>query len=266
MTFTQKILSAQAKANSSLCIGLDTDIRKLPEILKNEQNPMAAFNKAIIEATSDLACAYKPNVAYYEANGMKGLDAIASLLSDIPSHVFTIADCKRGDIGATSDQYHIAWQENFRFDVVTLSPYMGKDSIDAYIQSEEQGAFFLGLTSNLGAKDFQYLELANGKKLYEQVTDTVDEWNKAKKNCGLVVGATKPEELRALRERAPELPFLVPGVGAQGGSLEESLKANGNGIALINVSRGVTAASNGSDFAEAARAAALKFVEAMRAL
>lgn len=266
MTFIEKIVSAQNIANSSLCIGLDTDIRKVPEILKNELNPVATFNKAIIEATSDLACAYKPNVAYYEANGMKGLEAIASLLDVIPSNIFTIADCKRGDIGATSDQYRTAWQENFHFDAVTLSPYMGKDSIDTFIQHPEQGAFFLGLTSNPGAKDFQYLELTNGKKLYEHVTDTVAEWNKAKKNCGLVVGATKAEELRALRERAPELPFLVPGVGAQGGSLEDSLKANGNGIALINVSRGITAASSGSDFAEAARAAALKYVEAMRAL
>lgn len=266
MTFTQKILSAQEKANSSLCIGLDTDIRKLPEILKNEPNPMAAFNKAIIEATSDLACAYKPNTAYYEAGGTKGLDALSATLDAIPSHILTIGDCKRGDMSTTNEQYHIAWQELFRFDSITVSPYMGRESYEPFLQSEEQGVFFLGLTSNPGAKDFQYLELANGKKLYEQVTDTVAEWNKAKKNCGLVVGATKPEELRALRERAPELPFLVPGVGAQGGSLEESLKANGSGIALINVSRGVTAASNGSDFAEAARAAALKFVEAMRAL
>jgi orotidine-5'-phosphate decarboxylase len=169
-------------------------------------------------------------------------------------------------MSTTNEQYHIAWQELFRFDSITVSPYMGRESYEPFLQSEEQGVFFLGLTSNPGARDFQYLDLANGKKLYEHVTDTVAEWNKVKKNCGLVVGATKAEELRALRERAPELPFLVPGVGAQGGSLEDSLKANGNGIALINVSRGVTAASNGSDFAEAARAAALKYVEAMRAL
>jgi orotidine-5'-phosphate decarboxylase len=261
MTFVEKIRSAQAKANSSLCIGLDTDIRKLPEILKNEKNPMAAFNKAIIEATSDLAAAYKPNTAYYEACGTKGLDALSATLDTIPSHILTIGDCKRGDMSTTNEQYHIAWQELFRFDSITVSPYMGRESYEPFLQSEEQGVFFLGLTSNPGARDFQYLDLANGKKLYEHVTDTV-----AKKNCGLVVGATKAEELRALRERAPELPFLVPGVGAQGGSLEDSLKANGNGIALINVSRGVTAASNGSDFAEAARAAALKYVEAMRAL
>lgn len=266
MTFTEKILSAQSKTNSKLCIGLDTDIHKVPEHLRGEGNPVATFNKAIIDATSDIACAYKPNTAYYEAYGTKGLDALAATLSHIPSHIFTIGDCKRGDLGATSEQYHIAWQKNFYFDAITLSPYMGRDSIEPYITDGEQGAFFLGLTSNPSAKEFQYLPLANGKKLYEQVADTVKEWNAAKKNCGLVVGATKSEELKALRERAPELPFLVPGVGAQGGSLEESLKANGDGIAIINVSRGVCGASSGKDFAEAARAAAMKYVEAMRNL
>jgi orotidine-5'-phosphate decarboxylase len=266
MTFLEKIRSAQARTNSKLCIGLDTDWRRVPDILKGEKNPVFAFNKAIIDATSDLACAYKPNTAYYEAFGEAGLSALAQTLEYIEDHIFTIGDCKRGDMGATSEQYHIAWQEEFYFDAITLSPYMGSDSVEPFLRSEEQGAFFLGLTSNPGARDFQYLELASGKKLYEQVTDTVREWNKAKKNCGLVVGATKPEELKAIRERAPELPFLIPGVGAQGGSLEESLKANGNGIAIINVSRGITAASSGKDFAEAARAAALKYVEVMRAL
>lgn len=266
MTFIDKIRSAQTKTNSKLCIGLDTDINKIPEHLLGEENPVATFNKAIIDATSDIACAYKPNTAYYEAYGTKGLDALAVTLAHIPSHIFTIGDCKRGDLGATSDQYHIAWQKNFHFDAITLSPYMGRDSIEPFLTNEGQGAFFLGLTSNPGAKDFQYLPLANGKKLYEHVTDTVSEWNNMRKNCGLVVGATKPEELKALRERAPELPFLVPGVGAQGGSLEESLKANGDGIAIINVSRGVCGASNGKDFAEAARAAAMKYVEVMRSL
>ncbi|MDP4219157.1 MAG: orotidine-5'-phosphate decarboxylase [Bacteroidota bacterium] len=264
MTFIEKIKSAQAKTNSKLCIGLDTALANVPEFLHGESNPVLAFNKAIIDATKDLACAYKPNLAYYEAYGAKGIEALEGTLTHIPSDIFTIADVKRGDIGATSDQYALAYQELYPFDSVTISPYMGSDSVQSFLGREDRGVFFLGLTSNQGAKDFQYLELQNGKKLYEEVTDKVREWSKAKKNCGLVVGATKASELKALRERAPELPFLVPGIGAQGGSLRDVLEANGNGIALINVSRAVCGASKGKDFAEAARAAAEKLVEEMR--
>jgi orotidine-5'-phosphate decarboxylase len=263
MTFLEKITNAITTNRSMLCVGLDTDIRKIPEVLRNEKDPVAAFNKALIEATSDLACAYKPNLAYYEAQGSRGLDSVLATLEAIPKHILTIADVKRGDLGATSDQYAIAYQKTFPFDCVTLSPYMGWDSVEPYLKEESKGAFFLGVTSNPGAKDFEYLELANGKKLYEQVTDTVVSWN-TKKNCGLVVGATKPAELAALRERAPDLPFLVPGVGAQGGSLADSLKANGKGIALINASRSIAYASSGSDFAEAARKAAEEMVTEMR--
>jgi orotidine-5'-phosphate decarboxylase len=158
----------------------------------------------------------------------------------------------------------MAYQDQFPFDAITISPYMGSDSVESFLRRDDKGVFFLGLTSNTGAKDFQYLELANGKKLYEEVTDKVREWNKPKKNCGLVVGATKPSELKALRDRVPELPFLIPGVGTQGGSLKEVLAANGDGIALINVSRAICSASKERNFAEAARAAAMKIVEEMR--
>jgi orotidine-5'-phosphate decarboxylase len=264
MTFLEKIKSAQQKSNSKLCIGLDTALSNVPEVLLGEANPVLAFNKAIIDATKDIACAYKPNVAYYEAYGVKGFEALEGTLAHIPESILSIADIKRGDIGATSDQYAFAYQVNLNFDAITISPYMGKDSVESFLKRDECGVFFLGLTSNSGAQDFQYLELRNGKKLYEEVTDKVLEWNKAKQNCGLVVGATKPSELKALRERAPELPFLIPGIGAQGGSLEEVLEANGSGIALINVSRGICGASKGKDFAEAARAAAMKLVEQMR--
>lgn len=260
MTFIEKIKSAQSKTNSKLCIGLDTSLAGVPEFLHSEVNPVLTFNKAIIDATKDIVCAYKPNVAYYEAYGVNGFDALEATLNYIPSEIFTIADIKRGDIGATSDQYAIAYQENLPFDSITISPYMGKDSVESFLRREDRGVFFLGLTSNQGAKDFQYLELKNGKKLYEEVTDKVRQWNAPKGNCGLVVGATKPSELKALRERAPELPFLIPGIGAQGGSLEEVLHANGDGIAIINVSRAVCGASKGKDFAEAARAAALKYI------
>lgn len=264
MTFLDKIKSAQSRTNSKLCIGLDTSLSNIPEFLLSEANPVLAFNKAIIDATKDITCAYKPNIAYYEAYGVKGFEALEGTLNHIPNEIFTVADVKRGDLGATSDQYAIAYQERFPFDSLTINPYMGSDSVEPFLKRDDRGVFFLGLTSNPSAKEFQYLELTGGKKLYEEVTDKVREWNKPKGNCGLVVGATKPSELKALRQRAPELPFLIPGIGAQGGSLEEVLAANGNGIALINVSRAVCGASKGKDFAEAARAAAMKLVEQMR--
>lgn len=260
MTFLEKIISAQKQSHSILCIGLDTDYRKLPEILDDDPNPVLAFNRAIIEATSDLACCYKLQIAYYEAYGERCYETIQATLECIPKHIVTIADVKRGDIGATSDQYAYAWQELIPFDAMTINPLMGTDGVEPFLTREDRGVFFLGLTSNPGARDFEYLELTNGKKLYEEITDKVREWNEPKKNAGLVVGATKPAELKALRERAPELPFLIPGVGTQGGTMEEVKAANGDGIALVNVSRGIIAASRGNDFAEAARAAAIQYV------
>lgn len=259
MTFLEKIKLAQAKSHSLLCVGLDTDWKTIPEILKNEPNPVAAFNRAIIDATSDLACCYKLQMAYYEANGKNGIDAVEQTLAHIPKHILTIGDVKRGDIGATSEQYAYAYQELFPFDAITINPLMGFDGVEPFLRREDRGVFFLGLTSNPGARDFEYLDLTNGKKLYEEITDKIREWNEPKKNAGLVVGATKPTELKALRQRAPELPFLIPGVGTQGGTLEEVLEANEDGIALINVSRGIVGASKGSDFAEAARVAAKKY-------
>jgi orotidine-5'-phosphate decarboxylase len=259
MTFLEKIKSAQQKSGSMLCVGLDTDYQKLPEILDDERNPVLAFNKAIIDATSDLVCCYKLQIAYYEAYGERFYESVQSTLGYIPKHILTIGDVKRGDIGATSEKYAHAYQDMFAFDAITINPLMGFDAAEPFLRREDRGVFFLGLTSNPGARDFEYLELQNGKKLYEEITDKVREWNEPRKNAGLVVGATKPQELRALRERAPELPFLIPGVGTQGGTMEEVKEANGNGIAIVNVSRGIIAASKGKDFAEAARAAAMKF-------
>lgn len=265
MTFLEKIRASQERANSILCVGLDTDWRLLPESLKNDKNPVLSFNKAIIDATQDIACCYKLQMAYYEAYGEPGIAAVRETLEAIPAHIFTIADVKRGDIGATTDLYAYAYQELFDFDSVTINPYMGYDAAEPFLRREDKGAFFLGLTSNKSARDFEYAELKNGKRLYEEVTDKVREWNGPKHNAGLVVGATKPEELRALRSRAPELPFLIPGVGAQGGTIADVKAGNGNGIALVNISRGIAGASKGTDFPEAARAAAMKFVEEMRA-
>ncbi len=266
MKFTEKIRRARERSNSLLCIGLDTDWRKLPEILRNSENPVLEFNRAIIDATKDIACSYKLNLAYYEAFGEKGIQAVHGTLSSIPDEIVTIGDVKRGDIGATSDQYAYAYQEYFPFDSITINPLMGTDAVEPFLRNEDRAVFFLGLTSNPGAQDFEYLELKNGKRLYEEITDKVREWNQGKQNCGLVVGATKPAELKALRQRAPELPFLVPGVGTQGGSLSQVIEANGEGDILINVSRAIANASNKEDFAEAARAAALKLVGQMREL
>ncbi|HZK75810.1 MAG TPA: orotidine-5'-phosphate decarboxylase, partial [Candidatus Kapabacteria bacterium] len=211
MTFLEKIKSAQEKSGSLLCVGLDTDHQKLPDILRNEPNPVLAFNKAIIDATSDFVCCYKLQMAYYEAYGERFYETVQSTLEYIPKHILTIGDVKRGDIGATSEKYAFAYQEMFGFDSITINPLMGFDAAEPFLRREDRGVFFLGLTSNPSARDFEYLELANGKKLYEEITDKVREWNEPKKNAGLVVGATKPQELRALRERAPELPFLIPG-------------------------------------------------------
>ena len=263
MTFFEKTKHAQRKTNSLLCVGLDTDAKSIPEVLRSEKNPVAAFNRAIIEATKDLACSYKLQMAYYEADGARGFSTVEETLKHIPSDLLTIGDVKRGDIGATSEQYSYAYQEMFAFDSITINPLMGYDAVEPFLRREDRGVFILGLTSNPGARDFEYLELKNGKRLYEEVTDRAREWNAAKKNLGIVVGATKPEELRALRERAPELPFLIPGVGTQGGSMQEVIQANGDGIALINISRGIAGASKGADFAEAARAAAERFVAEM---
>lgn len=266
MTFLEKLENAKQRSNSLLCIGLDTDWRKIPDFLHREENPVLAFNRAIIDATKDFAIGYKMNLAYYEAYGEAGIYALHRTISRIPSHLITVGDIKRGDIGNTSEQYAFTYQEYFGFDAITINPLMGYDAVEPFLRREEQGVFFLGLTSNPGAKDFEYLELKNGKRLYEEITDKVVEWNQPKKNCGLVVGATKPEELKALRQRAPQLPFLIPGIGAQGGSLEQVLEANGDAPAMINVSRAVANASNAEDFAEAAAAAAEKLVKQMREL
>lgn len=266
MKFVDKIRRSRERSNSLLCIGLDTDSQKLPEFLHVHKNPVLEFNRAIIDATKDIACAYKLNMAYYEAYGEAGIEAIRGTLSHIPEGIVTIGDVKRGDIGNTSDQYAFTYQDYFTFDSITINPLMGTDAVMPFLKHEDRGVFFLGLTSNPGAQDFEYLELKNGKRLYEEITDKVREWNQDKQNCGLVVGATKPSELKALRERAPELPFLVPGVGTQGGSLSDVLAANGKGEILINVSRAVANASRAEDFAEAAREAALKLVEEMREL
>ena len=262
MNFTARLLQSQKKSNSLFCIGLDTDVAKLPEFLRSHANPQAEFNRRIIEATSDIVCAYKINSAFYEAEAEQGWRALRETRNSIPSGVISIADAKRGDIGNSSERYANIFLNDLKFDAVTVSAYMGKDSVDPFIQSAERCAFILAATSNAGAKDFQRLKV--GKKfLYEKIIETAMKWN-AKKNIGFVAGATKPNELRAIRKKAPAVPLLIPGVGAQGGSIESAVRygcdANGY-LAVINASRSIIYASNGENFAEAARAEAIKLRE-----
>lgn len=259
MNFITKLRAIQRANNTLLCIGLDTDPAKLPSFLKTQANPQYEFNRRIIAVTKDLVCAFKINSAFYEAEGERGWSAMRETLRSVPSSTISIADAKRGDIGNSSERYSRIFFEEFKFDAVTVNPYMGKDSVAPFLQSPEQCAFILALTSNPGSKDFQQLRV--GKKfLYEKVIETAMKWNE-KKNIGFVVGATNPKELKSIRKYAPKVPLLIPGVGAQGGSVKAAVQhgcdINGE-IAIINVSRSILYASSGEDFADSARREAIK--------
>ena len=265
MTFTQKLKEIQTRQSSILCIGLDADIGKIPEHLKSLANPVLEFNRQIIEATKDLVCAYKPNLAFYEAMGEEGLKALKETLKLIPSSVLTIGDGKRGDIGNTAKQYARSLFDDFGFDSVTVNPYMGFDSVEPFIENPEKGIFILALTSNPGSKDFQRLKI-NGKPLYEKVVRAAKKWNK-NANLGLVVGATHPRELKFIRKIVPDMPLLIPGIGKQGGDLKSVVRdgCDKKGqLTVINVSRSVIYASPGKDFAEAARKEAEKIVKEIK--
>ena len=259
MVFLNKLRAIQRTKNTLLCIGLDTDSAKLPEFLKTYANPQFEFNKRIIAATKDLVCAFKINSAFYEAEGERGWSAMRQTVSELPASVISIADAKRGDIGNSSEQYARIFVEEFKFDSITVNPYMGKDSVEPFLRSPEQCAFILALTSNPGSKDFQRLKV--GKKfLYEKIVETAMKWS-VKKNIGFVAGATKPKELRSIRKLAPTAPLLIPGIGTQGGSVKEAVQygCDKNGeMAIINVSRSILYASGGDDFAESARNEAIK--------
>ncbi len=256
MDFLAKLEHIQQKNDSLLCIGLDTDWRKVPEFLHAAENPVLEFNRRIIDATSDLVCAYKMNLAFYESFGEAGVYALHRTFSRIPSTILTIGDAKRGDIGNTAEKYAETLFDYYGFDSVTVNPYMGRDSVEPFLKWNERGVFILALTSNKGASDFQTLAV-NGEPLYMHVVRSVRTWN-ARRNCALVVGATRPDDLARVRAAAPELPILVPGVGAQGGSVNDVVRANAGGPMLINVSRSVIYASDGEDFAERAREEALR--------
>ena len=245
---------------SCLCVGLDTDPDKIPAGI----TPLE-FNKAIIDATRSVAVAYKPNLAFYEQMGPRGCDILQETVEYIGSSHFTIADAKRGDIGNTSDQYARAFFHTYGFDSVTVAPYMGKDSVSPFLSHEEKWAIVLALTSNPGAADFEML-LSGGHPVYEHVLNRVASWG-SPENTMFVVGATRADMLTHIRSIIPDHFLLVPGVGAQGGSLEDVMKfgANADVGLLINASRSILYASRNADFAEAAAAEALRMQQEMAA-
>ncbi len=254
MRFVEKLLNISRKHHSLVCVGLDTDRERLPPHLLEESDPIFAFNQKIIDATSDLVCAYKPNLAFYEAYGSEGWNALKKTCEYIPETIPIILDAKRGDIGNTAKLYARALFEKLKGDAVTVNPYMGKDALLPFLEYEDRCTFVLCLTSNQGALDFQ-LSQVDGRPLYEMVIEKVLSWNQ-KNNCGLVVGATFPERLKRIRGMAPFLPLLIPGVGAQGGDIASVVKfgTDKNGeLAIINSSRSILYASSEKDFAQAAR-------------
>jgi len=259
MNFTEKLQAASKKNNSLLCVGLDPDPVLMPNVNVIE------WGKQIIEATKDLVCAYKPNFAFYEALGVNGLDKLYQTIQQVPEYVPVIGDAKRGDIGNTAQKYAYSIFEVFGCDAVTVSPYLGFDSIKPFTDYSDKGIFILCHTSNPSAPEFQYLSCQTDNNpeaipLYELVAMKALEWND-NKNIGLVVGATTPAPLKRVRELCPDMPILIPGIGAQKGSLNSAVR---NGIdskgqnAIITVSRQVIYASTGKDFSSAARLEASK--------
>ena len=264
MDFNSKLDNIIRKNNSLLCVGLDTRTDRLPKILTNDKDAILKFNKEIIESTKDLVCAYKPNIAFYEAMGTEGLRILEETLKLIPSDIIIILDAKRADIGYTSQMYAKAAFDMFNADAITVNPYLGLDAIDPFINRKDKGAFVLCLTTNPGSKDFQKKKIvADGKEeeLFLYVAKRAKEAN-VNKNIGLVVGATNPEEISCVRETVDDLVFLVPGVGAQGGDLEKVLKSglrqDKKGL-IINVTRDIIFATSESNFAKAAREKAVEY-------
>jgi orotidine-5'-phosphate decarboxylase len=247
------------KKNSYLCVGLDTDIAKIPKHLHSAADPVYEFNKQIIDATKEYSVAYKPNIAFYEALGPKGWETLQKTLDYIPKDCFTIADAKRGDIGNTSSLYAKAYFQRMNFDSITVAPYMGEDSVKPFLEFPDKWVILLIHTSNSGSVDIQQLETRGGKYVYEEVIFASQRWATADQMM-YVVGATKADKIGTIRALAPDHFFLVPGVGAQGGDLEAVSKAGMNNQCglLVNSSRAIIYASTGEDFAEAARKEAFK--------
>ncbi|HET8803660.1 MAG TPA: orotidine-5'-phosphate decarboxylase [Aequorivita sp.] len=266
---TENLISEIKRKKSFLCVGLDVDLDKIPEFLLKQEDPIFSFNKAIIDATHQYAVAYKPNTAFYEVYGLKGwqsLEKTIKYLRENYPEIFTIADAKRGDIGNTSSRYAKAFFEDLGFDAVTVAPYMGKDSVEPFLTFKDKHTILLALTSNEGAFDFQTKKIGN-EEMYKQVLKTSKEW-KNSENLMYVVGATKAEYFEEIRKIVPQSFLLVPGIGAQGGSLQEVCKygLSKNIGLLINSSRGIIYTSNGIDFAKSAADEAKKIQQEMNTI
>lgn len=247
MHFTKKLKKALRETNSHLCIGLDTDLRKLPSFIKSSVNPIYDFNNLVVEATKDLVCAYKLNIAFYEAVGELGWAAIKSTLKLIPENLITIADAKRGDIENTSELYARTFFDEFGFDSITIHPYMGSDSVRPFIRRKNKFVFLLALTSNYGSKDFQHLKI-NKKPLYEVVIEKALGWNDHK--IGFVVGANYDRELKSITAKNPDVPILVPGIGTQKNSLSRTVTAIQHNQFMINQSRSIIYSAPKAESAE----------------
>jgi orotidine-5'-phosphate decarboxylase len=253
MNAVEKLKSKNSE-RKYICVGLDTDIEKIPQHLHSLEDPIFEFNKKIIEATKDFAAGYKINFAFYERAGSKGFDTLLKTKELIPAEILTIADAKRGDIGNTSKYYAESVFKYFGFDSITVNPYMGEDSVKPFLEYEDKLIFILALTSNPGANDFEKLELKDGSYLFQKVIEKVNTWNN-KSNCGIVFGATKINELQENINSFGSLPVLLPGVGAQGGSLEDVMKLFVNHkkeSLLINISRGIIYKNNTTEFSASA--------------
>ena len=263
----QELIFQIKQKQSFLCVGLDTDIKKIPTHLLELEDPIFEFNKQIIDATKDFCVAYKPNIAFYESKGVSGWTSLQKTLDYIPKDIFTIADAKRGDIGNTSTMYARTFFKNMNFDAVTVAPYMGSDSVTPFLEFKDKWAIVLALTSNKGGLDFQKIESENGKQLFQLVLETSQAWG-TDENMMYVVGATRAEQLSEIRKIIPNHFLLVPGVGEQGGSVEEVAKYGMNSDCglLVNSSRGIIYAGNDVDFAAKARNEAHKLQEEMAIL
>jgi len=259
MHFNARLNQICQRRDSLVCVGLDVDLAKIPRFILAKDSPLVYFSKAIIDSTVEYAAAYKINTAFFESYGAEGWRAMTEIVNYLPADVIKIADAKRGDIGNTSQMYAQAFFNTLPFDAITVNPYLGGDTVAPFIENEEKGAFILCHTSNSGANDFQ--KMSDGEStLFERVARHAQRWN-TKQNCGLVVGATYPDELRHIRKLTPELPFLVPGLGAQGGELDLVIRyaTDENGLgAIFNSSRGIIYASTDADFAHVAGERALE--------
>jgi orotidine-5'-phosphate decarboxylase len=267
MSATGELKHVQEKNKSMLCIGLDLDRKKVPTNYATSIKGLFDFTMRIVEATSDIVCCYKPNVAFYEELGPDGFSLLEKIIAKIPDDLIVILDGKMGDIGNTAAHYASAAFERMGADWVTVNPYMGYDSIRPFLEYKDKGAFVLCLTSNPGSRDFQFLHVLN-KPVYMYVAEKVAYWDK-EQNLGLVVGATHPDQLTDIRKVSGEVPILIPGVGAQGGSLEQAVLSGTDNFrkpAIINVSRTVIYASADEDFDKAARAEVEKLNTLINAL